>query len=49
MELSILQIVFITLIAYLKMTDTVTTQLFAFIRLSAAGSPVWLWEIRQQG
>ena len=30
MELSILQIVFITLIAYLKMTDTVTTQLFAF-------------------
>ena len=30
MELSILQIVFITLIAYLKMTDNVTTQLFAF-------------------
>lgn len=30
MELSIIQIILITLVAYLKMTDTVTTQLMAF-------------------
>ncbi len=30
MELSVVQIILITLIAYLKMTDTTTTQLFAF-------------------